>query len=368
MVRSRGDSPAEGGANLMPASVPDMARSLRLARERAELTVPEAAARAGLESAVVGALESGDPGPQHDRIATLRSLRAYADSLGLPGSDYVLAAVERWPSTGPTPPTNSETAVVPVVSISSAPAGGHSPAGGHGSAWPGDPTGVPDATATGVMETLRPTSVTDTGRLPALDTGRVPAVDTGEVRAVQLGVPRLLKFMIALVAFLVVLGGAALIERNHINGWFDSGRSTTTRWIDNAKSALGITSKPAGHTQHASTTPTTAARAVTTSKVTMKAGFGGLSENVSVSAKSFTVKVLAVKGACWVDVTTAPGLKPLFEQDLLPGESHSFVVTSSLMVETGSSAGGTQFYEGSKLIGYYFPPRAPFTINFTAAG
>ena len=57
------------------------------------------------------------------------------------------------------------TAVVPVVSISSAPAGGHSPAGGHGSIWPGDATGVADATTTGVMETLRPTSVNDTGRL-----------------------------------------------------------------------------------------------------------------------------------------------------------------------------------------------------------
>jgi len=367
MVRSGGDSPAEGGANLMPASVPDIARSLQFARQRAELTVVQASARAGLESAVVEALEGGDPAPQHDRIATLRSLRAYADSLGLPGGEYVLAAVDQWPSAGPVLTTINETAVVPVVSISSAPPGGHSPAGGHGSVWPGEATGVADATTTGVMETLRPTSVTDTGRLPALDTGRVPAVDTGEVPAVHLEAPRLLTFMIALVAFLVVLGGAALIERNHINGWFDSGRSTTTRWIDDAKSALGITSKPAGHRTQASTTSSTAAKAIHTSTATMKAGTGGLSENITVSAKSFTVKVLATKGPCWVDVTTAPGLKPLLEQDLLPGESHSFVVTSSLTVETGSSSGGTQFYEGTKLLGFYFPPKAPFTINFTAA-
>jgi len=367
MVRSRGDSPAEGGANLMPASVPDIARSLRLARLRAELTVPEAAVRAGLETAVVEGLESADPGQRHDRIATLRSLRAYAEALGLPGDDYVLAAVEQWPSPGPILTTSGETAVVPVVSISSAPAGGHSPAGGHGSVWPGEATGVPDATTTGVMETLRPTSVTDTGRLPALDTGRVPVLDTGQVRAVHLGVPRLLKFMIGLVAFLVVLGGAALIEHNHINGWFDSGRSTTTRWIDDAKSALGITSKPTGHGHSASTTSTTAPKATGASEVTMKPGPGALSESISVSAKSFTVKVLAVTRPCWVDVTMAGALKPLFEQDLLPGQSHSFVVTSFLTVETGSSAGGTQFYEGTKLIGFYFPPKAPFTINFTAA-
>jgi hypothetical protein len=69
-----------------------------------------------------------------------------------------------------------------------------------------------------------------------------------------------------------------------------------------------------------------------------------------------------------VDVTVPGVLKPLFEQDLLPGESHIFVVTGSLTVQTGSSAGGTQFFEGIKLIGYYFPPKAPFSINFSAAG
>jgi len=370
MVRSRGDSPGKGGGNLMPASVPDIARALRVTRETAELSVAQAAARAGLGNAVVEALENGDVGPQHDRIATLRSLRTYADSLGLPGSDYVLVAVEQWPGVGPVLSSPAETAVVPVVSISSAPAGGHTPAGGHGSVWPGDATGVADATTTGVMESLRPTSVADTGQYPALDTGRVPAVDTGEVPAVYLGTPRLLKFMIGLVAFLVVLGAAGLIERNHINGWFDSGRHTTTGWIDNAKSALGITSKPTTHGQHDSTTSTTAAKAAkaTTSKVTMTPGPGGLSENIAVSAKTFTVKVVAATGPCWVEVSTAPGVKPLFEQDLLPGESHTFVVTKSLTVETGSGSGRAYLYEWIKPIGVYIPPKAPFTMNFTATG
>ena len=76
MVRSRSDSQAEGGANLMPASVPDIARSLKLARLRAELTVPEASVQAGLETTVIEALESGDLGQAHDRIATLRSFPA----------------------------------------------------------------------------------------------------------------------------------------------------------------------------------------------------------------------------------------------------------------------------------------------------
>ncbi len=366
MVRSGGESPTESGANLMPASVPDLARSLRLARERAELTVGDAAARAGLSSAVVEALESGNVGTaprphRHPPIsAGLRRLARPARERLRPRRGRAVAGGR------PLPPLGGETAVVPVVSISSAPAGGHFPAGGYGSVWPGDATGVTDATTTGVMET-RPTSLNDTGRLPALDTGRVPAVDTGQVRAVNVGAPRLLKFMVGLLTVLVVLGAAALIERGHLNGWFDSGKSTTTRWVDDAKSALGITSSTPGHGHHATTTPTTAAKAIATSKVAMQAG-PGLSERITVAATSFTVKVVATKGPCWVSVATAPGLTPLFEGDLQPGQSHSFVVTSSLTVQTGSAAGGTLLYEGIKPLGFFFPPKAPFTINFTATG
>ena len=158
MVRSRGESPAQGDANLMPASVPDIGRSLRLARERAELTVGEAAARAGLSSAVVEALESGNVGPQHDRIATLRALRTYADSLGLPGDDYVLVAVEQWPAVGPLP-THRRRHRRGAGGLDLLGAGGRAlPGRGHGSVWPGDATGVTDATTTGVIETRPATS------------------------------------------------------------------------------------------------------------------------------------------------------------------------------------------------------------------
>jgi DNA-binding XRE family transcriptional regulator len=149
MVRSRGESPALGDANLLPASLPEMGRSLRLAREQADLTLSQAADRLGLRSSAIEALESGDVGPQHDRIETLRTLKTYATSLGLPGNGYVLAAVEQWPA-GSAPPTpNGDTAVVPVVSISSAPVGGHFPSGGPGVQWRSDATGVADATTTG---------------------------------------------------------------------------------------------------------------------------------------------------------------------------------------------------------------------------
>jgi hypothetical protein len=367
MAASRGESPPQGDANLMPASIPDIGHSLRLAREGAARTVGEAAVRAGLDVEVIEALEIGNVGQQHDRIATLRSLRNYADSLGLPGTEYVLVAVEHWPSVGSTPATGSDTAVVPVVSIISAPAGGHAPVGGHVSYWPGDATGVADVTATGVMSGIGFAGAHDTGQLPALDTGRVPIVTTGEVPAVGLATPRFLRAMIGVVAFLVVLGGVALVEHGHIDGWFHDGHTHADRWVDDAKSALGVTSKPTGHTRTSSTSTTTP-KAKDSVKVTMKAVSGGLAENIGVATSSFTVKIVAVKNACWVDATTAGQAQPVFAQDLLANQSHTFVVTNATTIETGSAAGRAFFYKGSKLIGFYFPAKAPFKMNFTATG
>jgi cytoskeletal protein RodZ len=371
-VRSGGESPTQGDANLLPASVPDIGRSLQSARQHAELTVGEAARRAGLTNVVVEALEAGNVGPQHDRIGTLRALRTYAGSLGLPGDEYVLVAVEQWPSNGHVPMVNGDTAVVPVVSISSAPAGGHTPAGGHGSVWPGDANGVPDATTTGIIEASRISTINDTGRMRALDTGIVPAVDTGQVRAVKLGVPRLLKFMLWLVSILIVLGAAALIEHNNIDGWYHDTRTTTTRWVNDVKSALGISSTTGSHHHHTTTTTSpggkkTAARS-SGPKVTVKNGANGLSATINVASPSFTVKIVAVGRPCWIEATGPGQTTPLFAGDLLANETHTFTVTQQLTVQTGSAAGRAFVYEGSKLVTFYFPPKAPFTLSFSATG
>jgi hypothetical protein len=354
MVRIRDESRAQGDANLLPASVPDIARSLQLARQAADLSVPEAAAQAGLGTAAVEALESGLFGPQHDRIDTLRMLRTYANALGLPGNDYVLVAVERWPSSTPVLTAGGDTAVVPVVSISSAPAGGHSPAG---SSWPGDATGVTDTTTTGVIEHIAQNAFNDTGR--------VPMVDTGQVRAVRVGVPRALKASVAALTVLVVLGGAALVEHNNLRGWFDDGHRTTVRWYNQARSALGFSSKPAGKA-HGSTSHTPSANQASSTRPIYKAEPGGRGETINVPTSSFTVTVTAVTYNCWVQATALGQAKPLFGQVLLAGQSHTFTVTSSLTIDTGSSAGRAFIYKGTKLVGFFFPTKVPFLMTFNA--
>ena len=354
MVRSPGESPAPGTANVLPASLPEMGRSLRLAREQAALTPTEAAARAGLRLAAIEALESGEVGPQHDRIETLRTLRTYASSLGLPGNDYVLAAVEQWPAGGGPSNGSGDTAVVPVVSISAAPAGGHSPTG---SVWHSDATGVADATTTGVFDAVRPVHLHDTGQ--------VAVVDTGEVPAVRLPVPRALRVLVGLVAFLVVVGGAALVEHDHIKGWAHDVRSTSAHWFDNAKVAVGIDSSPTHHTTSTATT-SPAVKKHTGVPYKVVADPSGRAATFNVAAASFVVRITAVNAPCWVQGVAAGSPKPVFAQVLPAGQSHDFTVTSSMSIETGSAAGKATVYSGFKLLGTYAPAKTPFTMTFNA--
>ncbi len=371
MVRSRGESSATGEANLLPASVPEIGRALQLAREQAELTLTEAAEQFGLRSTALEALESGRIGPQHDRIETLRNLRAYANALGLPGDSYVLVAVDQWPDVVPTPATNGDTAVVPIVSISSAPAGGHSPTG-RVPIWTSEATGVADATTTGVFEPVtRPVLLSENATLS--DTSQVPIVDTGEVRAVSLRTPRVLTVLVGLVAFLIVVGGAALVEHDHVNQWFHDAKSTTAHWYDNAKVAVGITSTKGHHsatttpTSTHTSTPTTAKPAGKTALVKVVPDPSGLAATFNVRAGSFTVKILAENGPSWVQAIEVGNPKPVFAQMLAAGQSHIFAVSSPTTIQTGSGAGRAYIYKGFTLIKSYVPSKAPFTMTFNPA-
>lgn len=362
MVRNRDGGPVAAGARELPDSVPALGHSLALAREAAGLSLAAAAERAGLQVGELESLESGTAELLHNRVETLRAIGAYANSLGLPGDDYVLAAVARWPAVVPGVARRSETTVLPVVSVTSAPVGGHSPAGATGSVWPGHPTGVPDASITRVVEPV-PSG-------PIGDTGIVPIVTTGEVQAVRLATPLYLRVLVGLTAFLVALGGAGLIEQSHLYSWAHDGRTSVSRWYADAKSALGGGPSPAAHPPRhrprpATTTSAAAHKSARTALVTMKALPGGLAETITVNAPSFGVNILAVGGPCWVEATVPGQAQAVFAQTLGAGQSHVFTVTKTLTIETGSSAGRALVYRGFKLIGHYTPTRVPFHMTFS---
>jgi hypothetical protein len=334
------------------ASVPDIGRSLRLAREKARLSLDEAAARAGIDGTEAELLESGTVARLRDRVETLRSLRLYAESLGLPGKDYALAYIELWPARGP------DSGQVPVVSVTSAPAGGHSVAGGN-TGWPLDRTGAADFSITGVVSPIGPLSHHDTGVVPAYETGQVPAV--------RQSAPRYLKVLVAIVALLVAAGAFTLTEHNNISKWNRSLRADTTRWFDDVKSAAGFTSASTKGAHHHATTAT-ATKTTALPKVTYVRNVPAGRVTINVHAASFGFKVVAYQAPTWLKVTAAGHPAPLYEQVLPANQNYIDLVSHSATVELGASAGRLFVYDGLRLLTYYFPSKTPFTITLNAVG
>lgn len=349
MVLSRGADPAGDETPMTPDSVPDIGRALQHARTQAGLSLPEAARRTGLAPAELEALESGTVGRMADRIGTLRALRIYADTLGLPGDGYVLSVVALWPSLD-LPARNDTTGVVPVVSVSMAPAGGHSPAGDYGSAFPAGSTGVSDSTITGVMGPVGP--------LPINDTRQVPAYETSQVPVVRQGAPRYLKVLVALVALLVVTGGVGLLLHKQVSGWIHSAQTETNSLLKDGKKDAGFGSATPGSRHHTTAAPGP--------KVTVVNHAGGTSVTLNVTASAFSVDVLATPNPSWVQVTDSGSQAPVFAQVIPGGQNRLFPVTQSATIETGSLSGRFLVLDGKRIIGSYIPTKAPFTATFNA--
>jgi hypothetical protein len=346
------------------ASVPDIGRTLRRAREDAGFAVAAAADRAGVTPAELEALESGTVARMDDRVETLRALRSYANSLGLPGNDYVLAVVDLWPTTNG-PARNGDTGVVPVVSLTAAPAGGHSPVGGSASALSNGHSGV---TESGVTSVVAPVMARRN------DTGQVPIVDTGQIPIVRTLAPGWLKALVGVVAVLVALGVVGLILHNHLSGW-----------INQAKVAVGISphqsvlASPGGSTTTAApkaTTTTTAAHHAAAAKAS--AGKPRIEYVVDKSANavvinvhlsSFNAKVACYGHASWLQATSSTNSSPLYAQILRTGGTKVFPVSgngTSLKLQTGNVAARVFLYKHGTLIGYWIPPNAPYTLTINS--
>jgi transcriptional regulator with XRE-family HTH domain len=332
------------------ASVPDVGRSLRLAREQARLTPEEAAERSGIPVTEVEALESGAVSRMRDRVETLRSLRSYANSLGLPGNEYVLAFVELWPTLDLLPTRAIDPSQLPVVSVTSAPLGGHYPAASNGR------SGVTEFSVTGVVSPL--------GAQTVGDGAPISPVDTGELPKVRQAAPRMLKFLVGLAAVLVAAGIFTLAEHSHFATWQKQVRADSTNWVHDAKVAAGLSPKTRTHKGVVAAPGAPAA----SPQVVMKADPATSQVTVDVHASSFTVKIVAFKNPSWVQVTDSSQAAPIYQQVLPGGANTTFTVTGADTIETGSPSARAYLYEGTTFIGYYFPTEAPFIMNFNAVG
>ena len=334
--------------------------------------------------AQLDALETGAVAHIPDRLVILKTLRRYAESLGLPGDRLVLALVDLWPSTGPPPPPTGSFAVPEAAR-----------------------TGAMAATAVGVgTETLVVAPPARESRYTDLDTAAVPQVyveedptasnplgpppiagaylDTGVHAAVGrsggsgLGRPkrprrpaRLLRWLVILVGLAVLLGSVGLVIYALKPSWFHKigiGQSAPT----NPSTSVPATTAPANHppSHGGGSPPTTAAHHPTGhpggSAFTV-ATSGTDTATITVRGNNPTIKIAAVGGDCWVTVTADGQSNPEFASIISAGGEQDFPMGHSLTVQLGSSAGQATVAEGSKVLGTYTPATAPINVTFQSA-
>ena len=150
VVVSRGASPAGGdhGATT-DDSVPDIGRSARSTPgPRPASPCPRPPCGSAPPPRSSRPSRAGRSGRMADRVETLRTLRDLRRLARPARRRLVLTLLDLWPSLD-LPARNGDTGVVPVVSVTAAPVGGHSPAGYYGSAFPVDRTGASDRPSPG---------------------------------------------------------------------------------------------------------------------------------------------------------------------------------------------------------------------------
>lgn len=372
MKRARDRSPYrnEGGA---PASATELGRMLRRVRTRQGLRLEEAAFRAGLPLEHLNALETATFDRSLDRVAILRSLRTYANFLGLPGERLVLTMIDLWPGTrAPTtvgsPRTSEVTRMAATAVPSSATATGVLPVvtpqdtATLRAERRGDRVGAPDATA--LLAVTRPPAAPTGGPTRAVEhTAQVPRVlaDTGPVPAVAPPKPPrsplLLRAAVTVVALAVLAGATGLVVDHYRPAWLRS------LGITHAPGSApgGVTTNSVGtgvhHDHPTTTTPAGAQFTVGPASAT--------GVTLSVRAPTFTAQVVAVGGEAWTQVTDAAGGQPLYAGILPDGQSQTFTNQRDLVVNIGSKAAHVFVSVGGRTVGYYLPQIAPFTIRIT---
>ncbi|MHB1775644.1 MAG: helix-turn-helix domain-containing protein [Acidimicrobiales bacterium] len=351
---------------------------LRRVRTRQGLRLEEVSFRAGLPLEHLNALETATFDRSIDRMAVLRSLRTYANFLGLSGERLVLSLIDLWPGSR-TPP-----GVAP----------------GHGPELTRVPAvaGATSATATGVLSVVAPqdtATVPVVGRpfrpeLPgdtipvaatrgtassrpvdgaAVDgerTAQVPQVfaDTGPVpaaarpRAPRSPLP--LRLAVGLVVLAIAVGLAGLAIDHYRPSWLRA--LGITHGTSPPVATTGGGGHPAVH--HARTATDTP----TATEVFSVASTSPTGVALSVQAPTFTTQVAAVGGEAWVQVDNASGGPPLYAGILTAGQTRTFTGQHELVVNVGSKAAHLFFSVGGRTVGYYLPQVAPFTIRVTGGG
>jgi hypothetical protein len=332
----------------------DVARALRHARVRQGLSVKDVGLRTGIPVSQLRAAETASLSLP-DQLATLKTVRAYADFLGLPGDRYALALLEHWPTKGaPGGSGTSPTATIPAVPK---PDGSGD---GAGDATAGTAAGT--AAATAPVPLITPVApAREVGSEPFYafeDTGVSPAVPAvgAPVYRGRGRVPAGLRVGVGVTAVAVATALAFLAIDRLRPSWL--GVATPP----SPAGARPTTPAPAPRAAHPAHHRTTAAPSVTLRPVTTTPA----STVFRVGTSPFQLTVSATPiGPCWVQVSVPTATAPAFAGMLSPGQSTTVSVARSATVEVGSSSGRISVAVGSEhVLSTYAPRVAPSRTTF----
>jgi transcriptional regulator with XRE-family HTH domain len=393
VILRRDSSPRRVVIPVEPTSVPDLARTLRQVRLQRGLDLEEAAAACGLPVGQLEDFEAGTVSRLPDRVAVLKALRRYADSLDLPGERFVLVMVEHWP----------EEAMVTAAAVATGTA--VEAVAGAPSLVPAAPVAetstlflVPDTLTTATVVAQPSPAVvsagagangatdvdpsTDQGPLVLADTGVTPAVRAWRPRAGALGDSAVLEYVNGFLAVVLVICAAWLAVNHWRPQWLRTIHVPYTSKSLPLVAGTPAAATPGTHPSTATrgTTATTAKSAApTTTAPAAPRGRGGSTQALrltsvtgdhatfAVRADTFVVRVHCVGGDAWVQVSGSTPT-PVFAQVVPTNGTKNFRGQGQLTMVIGSSAARLTVLHDKKVIGTYTPPSAPFSMTFNSTG
>jgi cytoskeletal protein RodZ len=364
VILHRDGAGRQTGAEVKPASVPDLSRVLRQARTARGLELSAVSQQIGIPLDQLQDLESGTVDRLPDRVAILKALSRYAAFLNLPGDQFVMTLVEHWP--------NAHSGAPPVVVVHDGPANGNRSTDTAVGALAASAPVVDDLSTRAVplsvsTSTAPPTSIglpilegrhNSTAQVPMVmaDTGVTPAVRGAPVEGLGIVVVRSL----VIVATLLLAVGTAWLVVNRLHPeWLADLHIPYT-----SKGATGVPSSTANPATTATSTAPSQPNhpVVPTMQLTSASATGA---NFTVSSVSFEVRLSALHAAAWVSISGPTSVKPEFVGTLQSGQSHVVVANHQVTIIVGSTAARLAVQVNKHVIGTYVPPGAPFTITLT---
>lgn len=349
-----------------PPGVADVGRALRRERLRQGLSRRDVSRRLGISEDRLRAAEAGLLG-RTDRLSALRTVRSFADLLGLPGDRFAQIVLERWPSP---PPAGSQgrparrdepTATIPAVRTAFSPS---SPGGEILFGSPFTPFDADFVTYDGSFDPADgPFGTGDFAAFTGDATGITPVVPSpgsGDGRPRALPVP--VRAAAAALVLAVLAAGAMLaVDRMHPSwlqgiGLTRSDRPAAPAPVGHKTSPTAKAADARGASGASGPVVADAMRPSSTSEDTAALDPGPGPVRVTLSA---------VGAPCWAQVTDGASDAPLYSGDITAGSSRTFTIagTSGAEIEIGSGAGRVSVTSASGTLSTYRPPVAPFTLS-----